>query len=353
MHLAEALALRARPAAGLFLSLTRRCPLHCDHCSTRSTMRSEQLDAEPYLRLVSTFTPDDRPDIVSLTGGEPLLRPRLVGQIARIAQSSGAKVEILTGAYFAALAERPRAIGRALGGLDHVAVSIDRFHEREVPRPAVLAFLQRLIDQGTDVSVQLTGDSPGDPYLDEAVDEIRATLRDHCPIYVAVVAPFGRAAEWLPSRQENGDVTAEPCRVASWPVVAFDGTVVACCNQDAVDGPAPEHLRLGHAAVDDWPTIRRRAQESYMLRAIRSFGPGWLAEHDGGGACAGYCETCAGLTDHPGLTDRVRTRMGRPEIGLIERAAMRTIPSPQQWTRIPRFGHLVNLGLPEPQPVPA
>jgi pyruvate-formate lyase-activating enzyme len=352
VHLAESLALRAEPAAGLFLSLTRRCPLHCDHCSTRSTMESEQLDGEPYVRLVSTFTPAARPEIVSLTGGEPLLRPRLVADLAGIAQGAGARVEILTGAYFAALPAMPRAIRRALDRLDHVAVSIDRFHEREVPRARVLTLLERLIGAGKDVSVQLTGDGRDDPYLDEAVDDIRTTLDDRCPIYVAVLAPIGRAAAWL----ERGPAPAQdasepdPCPVASWPVVAFDGTVVACCNQAAVDGPAPEHLRLGHAAVDDWPTIRRRALESHMLRAIRSFGPRWLAERRGTGACDGYCETCHSLPQQPGLVERVRAQMDRPEMVLIERAAAAIRPTPERWIGIPRFAHLVRLGLAEPVP---
>ena len=64
MRLSDLLALRSVPAAGVYLSLTRRCPLHCAHCSTRSTMRSEQHGGERFLALVDSFSAEDRPAAV-------------------------------------------------------------------------------------------------------------------------------------------------------------------------------------------------------------------------------------------------------------------------------------------------
>jgi organic radical activating enzyme len=343
VHLSELFAVRADPAAGVFLSLTRRCPLHCAHCSTRSTPHAEQHPAEPFLRLVASFRADARPDVVSLTGGEPLLRPRLVRQLAELAAASGARTAILSGMFFAASGRTPPAIRRALEPLDHVSASIDRFHEREVPRTAVLAALRGLLDDGKQVSVHLTGEHVEDPYLERVIAEIRDRLDDRCPIHVALVAPVGRAADWLDAGDAPGS-GAEPCRLASWPVVAFDGTVVACCNQAAIDGPTPRHLRLGDAAVDDWAVIVQRALESSMLRAIRTFGPRWIADRDGAGACSGYCETCLELGREPALAGRVGRRMERPQTALIERRAVETRPSAGDWAMDARFAHLLELG---------
>ncbi|MDX6549025.1 MAG: hypothetical protein QOG33_2575 [Gaiellales bacterium] len=344
MHLSELFAIRADPAAGVYLSLTRRCPLHCAHCSTRSTPHAEQHSAEPFLRLVGSFRPDLRPEVVSLTGGEPLLRPRLVAELAALATASGASTMLLSGMFFAASGRTPPAIRRALEPLDHVSASIDRFHEREVPRRTVIAVMRSLLDDGKQVSVHLTGDDAGDPYLDRVIGEIRRELGDRCPIYVALVAPVGRAAGWLEPQNEPRGAAAEPCRLASWPVVTFDGTVVACASQAALDGPVPDHLRLGHASDDDWAAISRRAAESPMLRAIRTFGPRWLADNDGDGACQGYCESCLGLGGHAGLAGRVEERMRRPAIGLIERHAAETRPGAGEWVQPARFAHLLDLG---------
>jgi organic radical activating enzyme len=343
VHLSHLFAVRADPAAGVYLSLTRRCPLHCAHCSTRSTPHAEQHSAEPFLRLVDSFRPDSRPDVVSLTGGEPLLRPRLVRELAELAAVSGTRTALLSGMFFAACGRTPAAIRRALEPLDHVSASIDRFHEREVPRNAVLSALRSLLDDGKQVSVHLTGEHLEDPYLDRVIAEIRDRLDDRCPIYVALVAPVGRAADWLDAEHAPGG-GAEPCRMASWPVVSFDGAVIACCNQAAIDGPTPEHLRLGDAAVDDWSVIVRRSRESSMLRAIRTFGPRWIAENDGAGTCSGYCETCLDLSRQPDLGVRVDRRMGRPQTGLLERHADETRPSAGDWATDPRFAPLLELG---------
>ena len=83
------------------------------------------------------------------------------------------------------------------------------------------------------------------------------------------VNSVGRAREWL-AEPEDGPapaaIEAEPCTLAHWPLVAFDGTIVACGNDDVVDGPAPAHLRLGHADTDGWPEVRERCLASSMLR---------------------------------------------------------------------------------------
>lgn len=87
--------------------------------------------------------------------------------------------------------------------------------------------------------------------------------------------------------------------MAAWPVVAPDGAVLACCNQTVVDRrPVPGHLSLGHVATDDWSTIRRRALDSPVLRAIRVAGPIRLL----GGAgisVQDYCSSCRSLGEYP------------------------------------------------------
>jgi hypothetical protein len=306
-------------------------------------MSSEQLEAEPLRRLVASFRSGDRPDVVYLTGGEPLLRPRLVTELATAAAAAGSSTALLSGMWFVGRAV-PAAVAQALHSVGHVSASIDRFHEHEVPRAAVLDVLAELAGEGRDVSVHLTGESEHDPYLADAISEIRERLDDRCPIYVALVQPVGRAGEWLDADGGHGSPQAVPCPLASWPVVAFDGTVVACCSQLAVDGPVPEHLRLGHAGVDGWPAIRRRAQGSALLGAIRTFGPRWLAANDGGRDCGGYCETCMRLSDQPGVAGRVEQRMARPEMQLPVRHAERARPAAREWIGLPRFEHLLELG---------
>ncbi|MFD5345534.1 radical SAM protein, partial [Streptomyces anulatus] len=100
-----------------------------------------------------------------------------------------------------------------------------------------------------------------------------------------------------PARTGPDPAAASPCSMAAWPVVAFDGRVLACCNQDTVDRrPVPAHLDLGHIGVDDWATVRRRALESPVLRMLRTVGPTHLAARYGSGPGTGsYCDGCRAL----------------------------------------------------------
>src|ERR1022692_898261 len=135
MHLAQLLKLRQVPGAGLYFSITRRCPLSCAHCSTVSMLDSEEHSASIFIDFVRTFTPTDHPEVVIVTGGEPLLRPDLILEITESAHAVGAQVSVSTGLYFARKDGRisPRLLAPLLA-VDHVTASQDIYHEEQVPR---------------------------------------------------------------------------------------------------------------------------------------------------------------------------------------------------------------------------
>lgn len=313
----DILALRPVPAAALLMAITRRCPLRCRHCSTGSLPTSEEHPGETFLRFAGTFTPADRPELVMLTGGEPLLRPRLARSLAETATRAGARTMILSGMFFAPRV--PVAIAGAIEAADHFSASLDVFHEEEVSRESVFAVMRTLLARGKDLSFHLTGTGPGDPYLRDVTSAIRREFGDRIPMLVSRVRPVGRARGAVPlpppvpgeravpasiSEAVTGPGTgrdfgtpALPCAMAAWPTVGFDGTITACCNQDVVDHrPVPGHLRLGHADTDDWGTVRERCLTSGVLGALRTYGPLRLA---GAPPRKGYCETCRELEIPP------------------------------------------------------
>ncbi|WP_326734447.1 radical SAM protein [Streptomyces sp. NBC_01022] len=309
MRLAEIIELRPVPAAGLLATLTRRCPLSCAHCSTSSGPRGEDVPAEALRRFVGGFTPEDRPEVLMLTGGEPLLRPALVGELAGLAASAGTRTSVLSGMFFAADGRIPARIMRALRHVAHFSASIDVFHEREVPRAASFRAVRRIMESGIDVSFHVVGNAADDPYLADITASIRAEFRDRAAVLVNHVRPVGRAAAWAAAREvppDGAGASPAPCAMAAWPVVAFDGTVTACCNQRVVDArPMPEHLRLGHIAADDWTRIRRRCQESPVLRTIRTAG-------------VGSCADCRGLAGRPAALAAAERAGSSPAAGAMD-----------------------------------
>jgi hypothetical protein len=292
---------------------------------------------------------------VAISGGEAFLRADLLVRVTERAQASGSAVSALSGMYWATASRIPPAIKRAIDALDHFSASMDMFHEREVPRADVYRALETLLSEGKDVSIHLVGVDADDPYLATVTDEVIERFDGRVPMLVNVVNPMvGRARDWAEQPVFIGTPRAEPnpCTLAFWPVLAFDGTIVACGNDDVVDGPAPAHLRLGHADVDTWSAIRERCISSSMMRGIRTFGPQYLAEHAGvRRSCTGYCATCQQLSDHDAVGDQIVELMARPNSRVIEEHALAIQHHAGPVAFIQRYGldryaELVTLGAP-------
>ncbi|MFJ5137655.1 radical SAM protein [Streptomyces sp. NPDC088707] len=376
MDLAELIGLRPVPCGGLLVALTRRCPMSCAHCSTGSSMTaSEEPDPQQLLNFVGSFGVEDRPEVVMLTGGEPLLLPELAARVAGLAQAKGSRVALLSGMFFARGGRVPDRIMRTITALDHFSASLDVHHEREVPRADVLRALGAVLDAGIPASIHLTGTGRGggtgtgtgsgtgtgtgpgpgagtdidDPYLADVVADVRRVFGARMPMLVNEVRPLGRAAGLVrPTPPGPDDSLAAPCALAAWPVVAFDGTVAACCNQWTVDRrPVPPHLRLGHLAEDDWPTVRERSLGSPVLRMLRAVGPRRLhARYETAPAPAGYCRSCHALADRPGVLEGAARDAGGRVGELLDRltTAQQRAAGPAALVRrmgCARYAHLV------------
>jgi pyruvate-formate lyase-activating enzyme len=354
LHLVDYLALRAIPAAGISIALTRRCPLSCAHCATNSTFTSEEAPADMFRRFVDSFTVEEHPQALAISGGEAFLRPALLQELAERAELVGCRTLALSGMFWAKSRRIPPPIKRAIDALDHFSCSLDVFHEREVRRADVYRALDTLLSEGKDVSMHLVGLDADDPYLAERTAEIRERFDDRVPMLVNGVNPYGRAAEWLqvPDYDDTSAAQPNPCALAAWPVLAFDGTIVGCGNDDVVDGPAPAHLRLGHADADGWAAIRARTLTSHMLRAIRTYGPEHLAERHGAATpCDGYCSTCVRMAGDAPLMSAIEQHMRRPQAAIVEEQvqALEREAGPTGFIRrfgMSRYAELVNLGAP-------
>src|ERR1044072_6911047 len=155
-----------------------------------------------FLRFVDTFTVDDHPQALAISGGEAFLRPALLQDLAERAALVGCSTLALSGMFWAKARRIPPPIKRAIDVLDHFSCSLDIFHEREVRREDVYRVLHVLLSEGKDVSIHVTGLDADDPYIVERTAEIRAVFDDRVPILVNAVNAYGRAAEWLGGADE-------------------------------------------------------------------------------------------------------------------------------------------------------
>ncbi|WP_237104342.1 hypothetical protein, partial [Nonomuraea sp. MG754425] len=147
-----------------------------------------------------------------------------------------------------------------------------------------------------------------------------------------------------------GVVAPAPCGMAAWPLVTYDGTVLACCNESLVAAARPPHLVLGHADRDPWPVLRRRQLDRPLTRAIRMFGPRHTLARFGPPETppgAGYCEVCVALPRD--LDRKVADYLDSPSGPPMERAVRGLVEErgPHAFARrhgIPRYSDLVTLG---------
>lgn len=358
MHLIEMLALRAVPAAGVSIGVTRRCPLSCAHCSTSSMPRSEQLPASILKLFVDTFSPDAHPHFMAMSGGEALLRPELVRSLACRARQSGTRSSVLSGLFFARNGRIPKPIQAAVDAVDHFSVSMDVFHEREVPRHHVFSILSILLDQGKHLSMHIAGLQEADPYVDQLVLQVRSRFGDRIPMLVNTLSAFGRAREFivrLASGSESCN-TAEPnpCTMAAWPVVSFDGVVAACGNDNLI-GRVPEHLKIGDIRTDSWADIHARCTQGHMPKALRTYGPEYLRARFGASpaarlkSCSGYCDTCINLRHDHVLQENVRIHFNKESTHSLSNSVtqlqleMGAVGFAKRYSH-PRYAELVLLG---------
>ncbi|MEE4546734.1 radical SAM protein [Streptomyces sp. V4-01] len=320
-------------------------------------MTSEQHPEHMFRRFAGTFTADEHPDLVLMSGGEVMLRPELVKDIANTARAVGARSYALSGMFFARKPRIAAPIRAAIDALDHFSASLDVFHEEEVSRAQVFRVLHELIDDGKDVSIQLTGLGADDPYLADITTAVRREFDDRVPMLVAPLAPTGRAEQWLTrpaaaAHPHPQTTLPAPCWLSAWPVIGFDGQVTSCGNQDVMDGkvPLPPHLYLGHIRTDDWATIKERCLASPMVRAVRTYGPYYLAERFGDElACDGYCQTCWKLSGDAATPARIKEFELLPATRAVEDTALRMArqAGPLSFARrfgITRYADLVSLG---------
>ncbi len=288
-------------------------------------MQSGGGDAKASLQFVKSFTREDHPELLLLTGGEPLLDPATVRKLAIIARRAGTRVCVISGMFFARSHSIPAPIQRAIAQVDHFTASMDEFHQAQVPLHAVIRCINQIRGMGVEVSIQATVRSADDPWLADLRAVISEESDTEIPMLLGTVGAVGRAKSFTKSSPAELDDMLQPCAFAAWPTVAWDGSVVACCNQGVVDGAVPEHLRLGHIAGSGWPAIRKICETRPMLRALRFYGPVGVRqvfESEPTAACAGYCETCAALPAGGTLDSEVRARFSGQAMRRLESSFM-------------------------------
>jgi pyruvate-formate lyase-activating enzyme len=329
----------ANPNVGAFLPLmiTRRCNLGCAHCSVESSpeVRGRQ-PTEPELLEVVRQAAAAGVRAIQFTGGEPMLRQRLVLKLMREARRLGIGSALTTNGFWGRTPKLARTRLRALlgAGLARLTVSFDRYHAAfQGPEPAV-NIVRAGATLGFPVNINITRVRD-----EEGIDAIVAPFAQlpAAQLRFYDVQPVGAAARTTPEHQWRGE-TSGFCSACDAATVTDDGRLIAC-NGPAYFTPAGHPLHIGSLRENPLSTLLAAHRDDPLLDTIRTLGPERLRTElvkiPGFEAFPfrdryrGLCDLCLHITGNPSAAGALRERMADGQLA-AERHAMALLIADQR-----------------------
>lgn len=301
------------------LMLTRKCNMSCAHCSVES---SPNVKGEPTADELSRSLREAHESGVRsilLTGGEPMIREKIVFDLLKQAQQLGMMTSITTNGFWGKSPQKAEQTVARLkaAGLSLLTISYDRYHaEYQGPEPSVnIARATTAAGLGLNVSITRTADEAD---LDAIMAPFALVPKANLRVYDVQLVGRARQFETETLRDEVGGF----CSACGTPAITDDGRVTAC-NGPSYFEDAGSPLIVGRTGDEELETLLRRHRQDPILEAIRVCGPLWLLGElermPGFEAWArphygGTCDLCLHLNSDPAVTAKLREHLASPRL---------------------------------------
>lgn len=320
-----------RPVAfTVALMVTRRCNMACAHCSVDSGPRVRGQPSEAELERLVGEAADAGVRGILFTGGEPMLRERLVLRLMSMAKKRGLTSALSTNGFWGSTlpAARRKLSDLRRAGLGLCTLSYDRYHAEYQGPEAGRNILRAAAELGVPMNVNVTRVADDS----EISDLIRPfeTSR-HAKIRLYDVQPVGRARD-LPVSSLRTESDGS-CQSASLPAITDDGRLTAC-NGPSYFQPSTSSLNVGSLSESSLETLLKRHRDDPILQTIRIFGPARLRRELSSisgfenfawkDSYAGLCDLCTHINSNPDASVALRQRLSSPEL-TAERTARRLV----------------------------
>lgn len=323
---ADLLALQRLAWSGLVISATRRCPLSCAHCITRSGPDA----SEPLLsrELAQTWS-DELADLkaqglshLTFTGGEPVLAIDAVELLGARAHELDIASYIVTSGAWATQPRVARRTVQRLRTMSHWDIGYDDFHGDHMPVVRVQNLIDELERVGAAYTVRVClPDVPG--RATELVESIAARIGPHGQVMAQSVRAIGRAEAPIRLVRPQRQLPRRPC-VSTGLFVRADGSTGPCCSGLAYEARGKHPFDYGSAAqpgglLQAWS----RWHQDPLLRMLRLVGfaaiEGWVDESNPEAmpthSAEDPCEACVDLwTRLPELGRQLAARAAQPVV---------------------------------------
>lgn len=270
---------QALSAQRIAFSVTRQCPLKCEHCcvSASPERKDTAFSAEFGEHVASQMADLHRIGVrwVDFTGGEPTLAKQFVKPVARAARALGMNTGLVSAGHWA---KNEKTANRLLDELDDVVewnISTDVYHLPFVSLDTVERAYSMLKERGKRPRIRIA-------HSEEMTKE-DAEIITRCHQFAGEnmgfqpVGKVGRASGLVQLRRAAMlQLDRTPCPTTG-PLVQPTGDVEPCCAPAAEEGYA-HPMQVGNAFRDSLCKIVMRWRTHPLIQAVRLWGFGPLLE---------------------------------------------------------------------------
>ncbi len=296
-------------------SITRQCPLKCDHCIVNSDpiSKKHKVNCENFKIIVKNIVLQKKIKQLSITGGEPFSIPRQLMYVSNQASKNKIKVGVVTSAYWAKTPESAEKTIENFSDIDAYAISTDIHHQKYIPLQNVKNAYFAIKKHNKKVDIRIAHQYNPTDSEKKVITQVQSFVKDPSEIKTQTILPFGRATQFMESDSLNfgPSISSLPC-FSNAPLVLENGIVEPCCG--ALTALKIKHpMILGDLITDSIQDIRDNAFKNALFQHIRLWGfrdliplikkskwkkclPQLVGQSD-------TCSTCALIFSNPELAD--------------------------------------------------
>lgn len=259
----------------IVINLTQKCNAKCAHCCFGCLPSSENyLTDDEIEKIVHYAETHDDVKVVSLTGGEALLRKNKVLEITRRLSSIGKDVTLISNGFWATNDRTTRRILEELSqsGLRYLTISFDDYHVKYIPIQNIKRLLTIIREFDIEIAINMVVDRKNKGlHLLEELGECIFGIQ----ITIVPASPVGRSKtlNYEDLYFKNVDELDLTCPATGWEfVVHHDGYVYPCCSPSVFES----ELRLGSLENSTIEDLEDQFYSNILLYILKQEGLKWF-----------------------------------------------------------------------------
>jgi MoaA/NifB/PqqE/SkfB family radical SAM enzyme len=263
----------------LAISITNKCALKCKHCISNSTMHELDMPDNILSGIAGELKYlNDKVKLITITGGEPFLRPESIYTISNAAHNTGIKTAVISSAYWAMLFQDAKNIIKKFGNIDIFCFSTDAYHLEYVPLSNVQNAYEAAQELGKTAKIQLSIQRNPSEHEQQLLEQIRHFAGDD--LLTQEIYPVGRGADLSIEYPFSRKTPFTPC-FSNGPFITYNGIALPCCcalvSTNKINKNNP--ITLGYLPVHSLSQIYERIPLHPIFQYIRLWGFYSLIEH--------------------------------------------------------------------------